>query len=83
MKIPELNQATSSESLRPGLSSIWVGKEDTVVTDGHIMIVHKTKGLFGGQFAKSIPEGGIKLSKRMIKDIRKKEIMAIDRKSVV
>ncbi|NLG04520.1 MAG: hypothetical protein GX567_11945 [Clostridia bacterium] len=74
MKIPALHYAISDDDIRPALESVWVGKEDTVATNGHILVVHKTKTLFGEEFANSVPEEGIRLTRRMIIDIRKREV---------
>lgn len=74
MKIPALHYAISEEGLRPALESVWVGKEDTVATNGHILVIHKTKVLFGEEFANSVPKEGIRLTRRMIIDIRKREV---------
>ncbi|MFA5432913.1 MAG: hypothetical protein WC319_08585 [Candidatus Paceibacterota bacterium] len=77
MKIPALHLAISDGDIRPALESVWVGKEDTVATDAHILVVHKTKTLFGEEFANSVPEEGVRLTRRIIIDIRKKDVSEV------
>ena len=87
MNIPALYYATSKDGLRPAISSTFVSREDTVATDAHIIVVHKTKVLFGEEFADSLPEKGIMLSDKCIKDIRKKEVayvqLSSDKKEII
>jgi hypothetical protein len=77
MNIPYLELAIASDKLRPGLSVVWVKKDETFASDAHIMVVHRTSALFGDVFVDELPAKGIVLTPRMVKDIRKKDVDSI------
>lgn len=87
MNIPYLELALADDKIRPALGLVWIGKEETFASDAHVMVVHKTVELFGQPFIDSLPDVGISLPPRVIKDIRKDDVYEIlvseDKKSLM
>ena len=77
MNIPSIDRVVSDDDLRPAIQYALVKKDHTVVSDAHILIVHHTASIFGQEFADSLPDEGIRLSKRIIRDIKKTDVNSI------
>lgn len=59
MKLPKLHKAAGRDELRPVMSHILITKENTVVTNSSILVVHKTSELFNNEFVNNIPDEGM------------------------
>jgi len=74
---PKLQDCISTDKWRESINYVLVTKEETVATDRHILVVHKTEELFSKEFADSLPEDGILLDKEALKSISKISFMDI------
>jgi len=45
--LPKLNLACAKDKLRPAMNHVYINGEETVASDTHILVVHKTADLFG------------------------------------
>jgi len=67
--IPKIYECLDIDSFRPIMNLAKITREQTVASDAHILVVHKTRELFNDQFADSLPEDGILVGREALKDL--------------
>lgn len=72
MNFPKLDRVCCADDYRQQFQFVKVEKDFTYATDAHIIVRHRTPELFPDYFLESLPEEGVLIHMKIIKNIREK-----------
>lgn len=88
MDFPKLYSVIAKvDELRPCFNAALVKKDETFISEGHIMIIHKTVELFDEEFTNAVPKEGLALEYNVLKAICQKSVRNVslsdDKKTII